>query len=105
MSEMECTNEKRGFLQDNDLTIDAAEQYGNGGPQTSERHSRSQDSKVQFQDRPNSRESSRDRSFNRCRENSPYRRNYNSSGRRDSTSWGSQVTPDIQCISRVAEEK
>ncbi|KAK4006571.1 hypothetical protein OUZ56_011725 [Daphnia magna] len=56
MSEMECTNEKRGFLQDNDLTIDAAEQYGNGGPQTSERHSRSQDSKVQFQDRPNSRE-------------------------------------------------
>ncbi|KZS03105.1 Uncharacterized protein APZ42_034228 [Daphnia magna] len=83
LSELKCTNTKRGSSQENDVTIAATDQYEKGRPRSSERYSRSRDSRVRFADSHNRRESSRERSLSRKRDNGPYRRNYNSSGRRN----------------------
>ncbi|KAK4030851.1 hypothetical protein OUZ56_024238 [Daphnia magna] len=83
LSELKCTNTKRGYPQENDFTIAATDQYEKGRPRSSERCSRSRDSRKRFADSHNSRESSRERSLSRNRDNSPYRRDYNSSGRRN----------------------
>ncbi|KZS05439.1 Uncharacterized protein APZ42_031363 [Daphnia magna] len=83
LSELKCTNTKRGSSQENDVTIAATDQYEKGRPRSSERYSRSRDSRVRLAYSHNSRESSRERSLSRNRDNSPYRRDYNSSGRRN----------------------
>ncbi|KAK4006333.1 hypothetical protein OUZ56_011487 [Daphnia magna] len=83
LSELKCTNTKRGSSQENDVTIAATDQYENRRPRPSERYSRSRDSRVRFADSHNSRESSRKRSLSKNIDNSPYRRDYNSSGRRN----------------------
>ncbi|KAK4045623.1 hypothetical protein OUZ56_033310 [Daphnia magna] len=71
LSELKCTNTKRGSSQENDVTIAATDQYENRRPRPSERYSRSRDSRVRFADSHNSRESSRERSLSRNRDNSP----------------------------------
>ncbi|KAK4028690.1 hypothetical protein OUZ56_021694 [Daphnia magna] len=63
LSELKCTNTKRGSSQENDVTIAATDQYENRRPRPSERYSRSRDSRVRFSDSHNSRESSRERSL------------------------------------------
>ncbi|KAK4013391.1 hypothetical protein OUZ56_025928 [Daphnia magna] len=44
LSELKCTNTKRGSSQENDVTIAATDQYENRRPRPSERYSRSRDS-------------------------------------------------------------
>ncbi|XP_032796735.2 uncharacterized protein LOC116932927 [Daphnia magna] len=68
---------------ENDATIAATDQYEKVRPRSSERYSRSRDSRVRFADNHNIRESSREKSLSRNRDNSPYRRDYNSSARRN----------------------
>ncbi|KZS18184.1 Uncharacterized protein APZ42_015714 [Daphnia magna] len=71
-SELECTNKKLGSSQENDVTIAAADQYEKRKPASSVGYSRSRDSRARFTDRHSSRESNRDRSLSRSRDQSPY---------------------------------
>ncbi|KAK4045788.1 hypothetical protein OUZ56_033778 [Daphnia magna] len=65
LSELKCTNTKRGSPQENDVTIAATDQYENRRPRPSERYSRSRDSRVRFADSHNSRESSQEGSLSK----------------------------------------
>ncbi|KZS02692.1 Uncharacterized protein APZ42_000168, partial [Daphnia magna] len=71
LSELKCTNTKHGSSQENDATIAATDQYEKGRSRSSERYSRSRDSRVRFADNHNIRESSREKSLSRNRDNSP----------------------------------